>query len=185
MVPPTHFWLFGILRGAVGIGEASYSTVAPTIIADLFSDKMRTAMLTLFYFAIPVGSGLGYIIGSCVRDAFGHWQWALRVTPVFGVVSVFLLVVFVRDPPRGESDGSDCQKASSSWLRDIVALLRNMSFVFSTLGFTAVCFVSGALAHWTPHLTELAYEVRGEDFKNVAFTFGGITVAAGIGGEIG
>lgn len=183
-VPREYFWLFGLLRGAVGIGEASYSTIAPTIIADLFSDKMRTVMLTLFYFAIPVGSGLGYIIGSHVRDAFGHWQWALRVTPTFGVISVVLLAMFVREPPRGESDGTDCQKASSSWLRDISALLKNPSFVFSTLGFTAVCFVSGALAHWTPHLTELAYKVRGDDYSAVAITFGGITVAAGIGGVI-
>jgi len=183
-VPSNYFWLFGLLRGAVGIGEASYSTVAPTIIADLFSDKMRTVMLTLFYFAIPVGSGLGYIVGSHVRDAFGHWQWALRVTPVFGVTSVVLLALFIRDPPRGESDGGHRQQASSSWLRDIKALLCNPSFVFSTWGFTAVCFVSGALAHWTPHLTELAFKVRGLDASAVAFTFGGITVAAGIGGVI-
>ena len=182
-VPKDYFWAFCLLRGAVGVGEASYSTVAPTIIADLFSDKWRTATLTLFYFAIPVGSGLGYIVGSHVRDLSGHWQWALRVTPAFGFVSVVLLALLVRDPSRGESDGGHRQLASSSWLRDIAALLRNKSFVFSTWGFTAVCFVSGALAHWTPHLTELAYQVRGADAAAVAITFGGITVAAGIGGK--
>jgi hypothetical protein len=36
-VPQDYFLYFLLLRGAVGIGEASYSTVAPTIIADLFS----------------------------------------------------------------------------------------------------------------------------------------------------
>jgi len=39
----------------VGVGEASYSTIAPTIIADLFVKEKRTNMLSLFYFAIPVG----------------------------------------------------------------------------------------------------------------------------------
>lgn len=39
----------------VGIGEASYSTIAPTVIADLFTGDMRTRMLSIFYFAIPVG----------------------------------------------------------------------------------------------------------------------------------
>ena len=50
-----HFWLFVIMRGLVGIGEASYSTIAPTIIADLFVKDLRTKVLTVFYFAIPVG----------------------------------------------------------------------------------------------------------------------------------
>ena len=39
----------------MGIGEASYSTIAPTILADLFAKDMRTKMLSIFYFAIPVG----------------------------------------------------------------------------------------------------------------------------------
>ena len=39
----------------VGIGEASYSTVAPTIISDMFAKGMRSKVLAAFYFAIPVG----------------------------------------------------------------------------------------------------------------------------------
>lgn len=50
---------FMIFRALVGIGEASYSTIAPTIISDLFVNDVRSKMLAMFYFAIPVGSGLG------------------------------------------------------------------------------------------------------------------------------
>jgi len=39
----------------VGIGEASYSTIAPTIISDMFVQSQRSYMLMVFYFAIPVG----------------------------------------------------------------------------------------------------------------------------------
>lgn len=46
---------FVAFRAMVGIGEASYSTIAPTIISDLFLDDLRSKMLALFYFAIPVG----------------------------------------------------------------------------------------------------------------------------------
>uniref|UniRef100_A0A9J7XKJ2 Protein spinster homolog 1 n=2 Tax=Cyprinus carpio TaxID=7962 RepID=A0A9J7XKJ2_CYPCA len=74
-----HFWALLLTRGLVGVGEASYSTIAPTIIADLFVKEMRTNMLSIFYFAIPVGSGLGYIVGSKVNDVAGDWHWALRV----------------------------------------------------------------------------------------------------------
>jgi len=43
------------MRALVGVGEASYSTIAPTIIADMFNKAMRTKALSIFYFAIPVG----------------------------------------------------------------------------------------------------------------------------------
>ncbi|KAI1713798.1 major facilitator superfamily domain-containing protein [Ditylenchus destructor] len=54
-VPGHLFWLFVVLRGIVGIGEASYSIIAPTLIADYFLGKLRSRVLMLFYFAIPVG----------------------------------------------------------------------------------------------------------------------------------
>lgn len=54
-VPGSMFWLFITLRGVVGVGEASYSTVAPTLIADMFTGQLRSYMLMIFYFAIPVG----------------------------------------------------------------------------------------------------------------------------------
>uniref|UniRef100_A0A3B4XJD4 Protein spinster homolog 1 n=1 Tax=Seriola lalandi dorsalis TaxID=1841481 RepID=A0A3B4XJD4_SERLL len=54
--PKEHFWALLLTRGLVGVGEASYSTIAPTIIADLYVKGKRTNMLSVFYFAIPVGS---------------------------------------------------------------------------------------------------------------------------------
>lgn len=107
-----RFWLLLLTRGLVGVGEASYSTIAPTLIADLFVADQRSRMLSVFYFAIPVGrcvggglgagwglagrltdslcplsplpshSGLGYIAGSKVKDVAGDWHWALRVSLV-------------------------------------------------------------------------------------------------------
>lgn len=55
----SNYTSFLVFRGLVGIGEASYSTIAPTLISDLFVHDVRSKMLALFYFAIPVGSGFG------------------------------------------------------------------------------------------------------------------------------
>lgn len=55
----TSFSWFIAFRALVGVGEASYSTIAPTLISDMFVHDMRSKMLAVFYFAIPVGSGLG------------------------------------------------------------------------------------------------------------------------------
>ncbi len=62
-----NFWWFMFFRALVGVGEASYSTIAPAIISDLFSKDTRSQVLALFYFAIPVGTGMGYIVGAEVR----------------------------------------------------------------------------------------------------------------------
>ena len=64
-----NFWAFVFFRALVGIGEASYSTIAPAIISDLFTKDTRSRVLALFYFAIPVGTGLGYILGKYLYQA--------------------------------------------------------------------------------------------------------------------
>lgn len=47
-VPPNAFWAFVLLRGIVGVGEASYSITGPTIIADMFTSVIRTRVLSEF-----------------------------------------------------------------------------------------------------------------------------------------
>ncbi|XP_053326837.1 protein spinster homolog 1 [Spea bombifrons] len=151
-VPKEHFWLFLLTRGLVGVGEASYSTIAPTLIADLFVADQRSRMLSFFYLATPVGCGLGYIAGSKVAVAANdNWHWALRVTPAMGLLAVILLLLVVKEPPRGAVERkTDSPLPYTSWWADIKALLGNRSFVLSTFGFTTVAFVTGSLALWAP-----------------------------------
>src|SRR3954467_7435472 len=53
-----------IFRVLVGLGEASFGTISPGWIADLFTPKKRNMAISIFYLAIPVGSALGYALGS-------------------------------------------------------------------------------------------------------------------------
>ncbi|KAG8539798.1 hypothetical protein GDO81_020338, partial [Engystomops pustulosus] len=150
-IPKEHFALFLLTRGLVGVGEASYSTIAPTIIADLFVADKRSRMLSIFYFAIPVGCGLGYIAGSKVTSVAGDWHWALRVTPGLGLIAILLLGFIVKEPPRGAVERkTDKPLSSTTYVSDLKALVKNPSFMLSTLGFTTVAFVTGALALWAP-----------------------------------
>ncbi|XP_007452878.1 PREDICTED: protein spinster homolog 1 isoform X3 [Lipotes vexillifer] len=129
-IPREQFWLLLLTRGLVGVGEASYSTIAPTLIADLFVADQRSRMLSVFYFAIPVGSGLGYIAGSKVKDVAGDWHWALRVTPHPTLLAVVLLFLVVREPPRGavERHSDSPPLNPTSWWEDLRALARNLVF---------------------------------------------------------
>ena len=149
---------FLLCRAMVGIGEASYSTIAPTIISDMFVKDTRSKMLALFYFAIPVGSGLGYVVGSETTNlAGGDWRWGLRVTPILGLVAVFFILFLMVDPPRGESEGHGELKATT-YTKDIKCLAKNKSFIFSTVAFTCVTFCTGALSWWGPKYIESAVQ---------------------------
>ncbi|GIX91234.1 hypothetical protein CDAR_179562 [Caerostris darwini] len=184
-IPRHLFGIFIFLRALVGTGEASYSTIAPTIIGDLFSKDKRSTMLAVFYFAIPFGSGFGYIVGDSVTQLTGEWQWALRVTPAIGILCVALTFIFVKDPPRGEAEGGT-NFEHSTITADLLDLCKTKSYVYSTLGFTSVTFATGALGWFGPKYMELAYAKHTLDPapSKAPLIFGVITCFAGIIGVI-
>ncbi|KAJ0176664.1 hypothetical protein K1T71_007843 [Dendrolimus kikuchii] len=175
-----HFGQFAFFRGLVGIGEASYSTIAPTIISDLFVGHIRSKMLAFFYFAIPVGSGLGYIVGSVAGAAAGNWRWGLRVTPFLGAVAVVLIAWVMQDPERGQAE--DSQMKPTSYRDDLRSLLKNPSFMLSTLAFTCVAFVTGALAWWGPDFIHRGLSLHSNEpitIESVSYKFGLVGMFAG------
>lgn len=190
-VTESYFWLLIVLRALVGTGEASYVTIAPTIIGDLFTGTKRTLMISFFYIFIPVGSGLGYILGATIASATGDWRWALRLNPILGGLGLVLLIFLIPNPPRGasETQGATCMERTT-YLEDIKYLLRNRSFVWSSLGVTAMAFVTGALAFWTPTFLSRARVIQGLTAPctkepcdpSDSYIFGAITVVTGVVG---
>uniref|UniRef100_A0A3Q2HBM9 SPNS lysolipid transporter 3, sphingosine-1-phosphate (putative) n=1 Tax=Equus caballus TaxID=9796 RepID=A0A3Q2HBM9_HORSE len=194
-VSPRYSWLFFLSRGVVGTGTASYSTIAPTILGDLFVRDQRTRVLAIFYIFIPVGSGLGYVLGSAVTELTGNWHWALRVMPCLEAVALILLIVLVPDPPRGAAEKQGAMAMGgqrSSWCEDVRYLGRNWSFVWSTLGVTAMAFVTGALGFWVPKFLFEARVVHGLQppclqepcSSQDSLIFGALTVVTGIVGVV-
>lgn len=149
IIPPSAPGLFFLMRGLVGTGEASYSTIAPTIISDLYIGPTRTKMLAVFFFAIPVGSGLGYIAGSQLAHAFSDWRYALRLTPLLGIISAVVMLFSMKEPPRGEADGAK-QKVDGNFKEDLIYISKIKTYLWTTVGFTCVCFTTGSLAWWGP-----------------------------------
>lgn len=188
IIPQEHKFGFYICRALVGVGEASYSTIAPTLIADLFVNEMRTRMLAVFFFAIPVGSGLGYVVGSNVAKAFDNWRWALRVTPPLGMLSVVLIIFALREPVRGQSEGSsECQTSEERNLKsDLIYLTKNRSYIWSSVGFTCVSFAIGGLSWWAPKYMKRAsdYAKLDQSEQAISLIFGIITAIAGILGVV-
>jgi len=143
----------------------------------------------IFYFAIPVGSGLGFMVGSSVAGLFQGedvgWRWGVRVTPFFGIICLFLLIFVLKEPKRGEADQAT-RLQNSTWWGDIVYLLKNRSFVWLTLGFTSVTFATGSLSWWCPSFIAYAEKsmMRTPDQSSIGLIFGVITCLAGFAGVI-
>ncbi|VDN57940.1 unnamed protein product [Dracunculus medinensis] len=189
LIHQKQFWLFVLCRGIVGIGEASYSTIAPTIIADLFIGHRRSTALMVFYFAIPVGSGLGFIMGSNISLWTGSWQWGIRLTPIIGIICLLLLIIILNEPIRGAAENANLE--ATTLCDDIKYLLTIRTYIFSTIGSTCVVSVAGCLAWWTPTLIQHAWsmehgtsEISSDIKANISLTFGFITCVAGIIGVI-
>ncbi|OPJ78780.1 spinster-like protein 3 isoform B [Patagioenas fasciata monilis] len=211
-----YYWIFFLSRGLVGIGTASFSTIAPTIIADLFEEGKRTTMLSIFYIFIPVGSGLGYVLAAGMAEATGDWHWAFRVTPCMGGLALVLLILLVPHRTqrrtaahRALSISGTIREAAekpgvhriakTTWCQDVISLAKNWSFVWSSLGLTAMAFVTGALGMWVPLFLYRAQVVQGivspclQESCNSSnsrrklrksLIFGGITIGTGIFGVI-
>ncbi|EPB70147.1 spinster domain protein, partial [Ancylostoma ceylanicum] len=156
--PLQRFWLFALFRGVFGIGEASYATIAPSVIADMFTGHNRSRMLMIFYFAIPFGSGLGFIVGSKVAALTGQWEWGIRITVIFGIIFLLLIIVFIEEPERGAAERQKGEiataVAATSYWDDMKALVTNLTYVFGTVGCTALVFMVGTLSWWAPTTIE-------------------------------
>ncbi|XP_015787752.1 protein spinster homolog 1 [Tetranychus urticae] len=184
IIPANAKGWFIFMRAMVGIGEASYSTIAPTIIADLFIGDLRTKVLGLFFFAIPVGSGMGFIVGDLLSRAFGSWKYALRLTPMLGLFSIFLMLIFLEEPQRGQADGAS-NLVKSTLKTDIRYLIKIPSYIWSTLGFTCVCFTTGSLTWWAPTFMQAVFKLQdGKDHDGIPLIFGVITCIGGIVGVL-
>src|SRR5215468_3967827 len=100
--------IFGVLllfRALVGLGEASYATISPSLISDAFGSEKRNNALTIFYVAIPVGAALGYLVGGEISAHWG-WRYAFIWAGVPGLVLALVLLPF-REPTRGQADLSE------------------------------------------------------------------------------
>ena len=139
---PGYTILF-LTRCLVGVGEAAYGPVAPSMLSDLYPVRVRGKVMAFFYMAIPVGSALGFVIGGMVAGWFG-WRAAFLVT--YSGAFLGLLCFAMREAPRPPLDPND----RASYLRVLKSLLRNRSFVCCCLGMTATTFILGGVAVWVP-----------------------------------
>jgi MFS family permease len=168
----THTYTELLVRHTlVGVGEATFVTIAPTFVADLFAEKMRGRILGVFYLAIPVGSAAGYLLGGYLAPHHG-WRFPFYVAAAPGFV-LALAVLFLKEPERGQFDSLKETPERGT----ILGLARNPAFLTSTLGMAAMTFSLGGIQVWMP---KFLFSERGYTLEAANLAFGIIIVVDGI-----
>ncbi len=168
----THTYTELLIRHTlVGVGEATFVTIAPTFVADLFSEEKRGRILGVFYLAIPVGSAAGYLLGGNLAPTHG-WRFPFYIAAAPGFL-LALLVLFLKEPERGQFDSLKETPERGT----ILGLARNPAFLTSTLGMAAMTFSLGGIQVWMP---KFLYSERHYTLAAANFAFGIIIVIDGI-----
>ncbi|OIV96105.1 hypothetical protein TanjilG_13037 [Lupinus angustifolius] len=76
-----NFWSISVCRMLVGVGEASFISLAAPFIDDNAPVSQKTAWLSIFYMCIPTGYALGYVYGGLVGSYFG-WRYAFWIESI-------------------------------------------------------------------------------------------------------
>ncbi len=160
-------------RAVVGVGEASYATLAPTIIDDITPPERKGRALSIFYLATPIGSALGYVLGGYVEK---RWGWRAVFFVAGGPGVLLALTCLLIDEPARRMAAIRPRLAAS-----VRQLVRIPLFRRTVLGYCAHTAAVGAFAYWAPKFLDARFEL-GLDKAN--FWFGAVTVAAGAIGTI-
>jgi MFS transporter, Spinster family, sphingosine-1-phosphate transporter len=155
----------------VGVGEATFVTIAPSFLSDLYPEYRRGRVLSVYYLAIPVGTALGYLLGGALS---AHWGWRapFLVGAAPGVV-LGLILPFLPEPERGAED----RLAVTLERGTFAGLWHNAAFWTATLGMAMMTFAVGGMQVWMPTFLT---RIRGVPLVEANLRFGLMTLAAGI-----
>ncbi|CAD5319232.1 unnamed protein product [Arabidopsis thaliana] len=100
------FWFIVLCRMFVGVGEASFISLAAPFIDDNAPQKQKAAWLGLFYMCIPSGVALGYVYGGYVGKHFSwryaFWGEAVLMAP-FAVLGFLMKPLQLKGFPSSDS----------------------------------------------------------------------------------
>jgi MFS family permease len=163
------FWQLALLRVGVGVGEATLSPSAYSLIADYFRPQLRSTAMSVYSMGIFVGSGLAFILGgmvvkfSAAQESFvlplvgavRSWQLVFLVVGLPGLAAA-LLMFTIREPIRKGARRSiaDTNPIAAATTGEVWAYLRDNrgTFLFLNLGVAMVTLNTYGTSSWAPSM---------------------------------
>lgn len=102
-----------VARMGVGVGEATLSPAAASLLSDYFEPRKRAMAFSVYHLGYPIGGGLSLVIGAAILDSlagiesvqlgwlgsFRPWQLAFIIVGLPGLLIAALMFSF-REPIR-------------------------------------------------------------------------------------
>jgi len=176
---------FGTLflaRMGVGVGEATLSPAAFSLLADYFPRHRLASALSIFSMGIFFGSGLALILGGLIIGALGSWRLTFLVVGLPGVL-VALLALTIREPKRTKllvgADGA----ATRLSFREVAAQVR---LRWQSVAGICLAFAMQALCNYSQQAWLPTFFVRVHDFslRQAGVTLGLLSLATGLLGAV-
>jgi MFS transporter, Spinster family, sphingosine-1-phosphate transporter len=101
-IAPT-FSTFLVTRASTGIDDSSYPGLY-SLIADYFGPSVRGKVYGLIQLAQPLGYMVGLLVATLLVGFLGGWRVVFIITGSLGLVLAVVILVTVREAPRGQSE---------------------------------------------------------------------------------
>lgn len=181
------YWHLFLARMGVGVGEASLTPSATSMIADYFPSGARGKALATYNAGVSLGTGFAMVFGGMVITyvstserhvlpmvgSVAAWQYVFFLVALPGLL-VVLLMLTVREPARQETSSA----AQNLSFRDVLTFLygRKRIYVPLFLGMSVNTIVGYALFSWIP--TSFA-RVHGWTIGDIGLGYGLIILVTG------
>lgn len=182
-----------LCRGGVGVGEATLSPAAYSMLSDYFPSRRLPAAMSFYNLGPAIGSGLAFMLGGAVLSlasstrtlsiGFLHdvrpWQVTFLIVGALGVVLIALLTL-VQEPPRRLAHTDANQTA------DFRETLRFLGTHWASLGtffvgLSLLGIVSYSTMSWYPTMFVRSFSA---DLSHVGLTYGALSIVMSITGNI-
>jgi len=182
-----------LARVGVGVGEATLSPTAYSLISDFFERKRRALAISLYAIGYPIGGGLALLIGGWlltrftatggitlpVLGSFTPWQGVFLCVAAPGIAIAALMLV-IREPERHEV-AKDLSRHNS--LREAFAYVSERWVLFGSLigslGLIALLAIGTTL--WFPTFLIRTY---GMSPAEVGLSYGMVMLVCGTIGTL-
>ena len=169
-------------RVGVGIGEAGFLPPASSLISDHFTADRRGTVMAVILLGSPFGFLVGQSVGGWVASVW-NWRVAFFALGIPGLLAALLVLLTLREPPRGLAEGRISSEAAPSVKRAIATLWSMPTFRHLLIGFTVSGFAMNAVANFVlPFYLRsfgLPLATAGALFGAVAFTSNGLGMLIG------
>lgn len=169
-----NFWQLALARVGVGVGEAGGVPSSQSILSDYFPWRQRALASNIF----TIGGSIGSMIGSAAGLASDAWGWrsAFLLLGVPGILLAPLLLRWVREPQRGQSDESAAAVSRASLLQTARFIRGQPALLHCYAGAGLFALWALGLIWWTP-----AFLARSHHFS-VGAAGSTLSLMHGVGG---